>query len=400
MKDYYQVSFEDVILQKEIESMPGRTAFIDESGGFGFDFECDGTPNYYILCAIIVDNNNIKKLHEDFDIIKKDNGFTKGELKSSKLTENRRKHILFQLLPLDFNIVLLIADKKKFIEGSVLTEYKRSFIKFLNQHLYDMLYKAYPKLTILQDETGTDEFQNSFQNYVEENRIDENLLNEYDFNFINSRDETLIQLADYVAGSMYHYFTGNIEYNYFAAFKSKITVCDFFPNDRESYWGRVKPEDYNYDKSIFDIALKSVNDFIIRKRNSKERDHILQVKTLEYLKNSVVFINPTKFVFADELIDYLFRSTGIKVSRNLLYTNVIAHLRDEGVILSSSVRGYKIPISVEDVMVYMNQTVSTVGPMIERMNKCRSLIKANTGNELDLFDQKAFIKYKRYFGEY
>lgn len=52
----------------------------------------------------------------------------------------RRTRIISQLLPIEFRIVLFIANKQEFINDTPLTEYKKSFIKFLHQRLYDMLY--------------------------------------------------------------------------------------------------------------------------------------------------------------------------------------------------------------------------------------------------------------------
>ena len=87
------------------------------------------------------------------------------------------------------------------------------------------------------------------------------------------------------------------------------------------------------------------------------------------------------------------------MTRDFLFRQVIAPLRDSGVILASCVHGYKIPISVEDINTYLNQTTSIVGPMMQRMGKCRQLIKEGTSNDVDVFNDPAFLKYKRYFDD-
>ncbi|MBQ9728009.1 MAG: hypothetical protein IJV85_00255 [Clostridia bacterium] len=46
---HYQLSFEDIEKQKIVEKEPMRYAFIDECGGFGFDFSKDNTSKYFIL---------------------------------------------------------------------------------------------------------------------------------------------------------------------------------------------------------------------------------------------------------------------------------------------------------------------------------------------------------------
>ena len=85
------------------------------------------------------------------------------------------------------------------------------------------------------------------------------------------------------------------------------------------------------------------------------------------------------------------------MSRNFLYRKVIAPLRDEGVIIASSSHGYKIPISVEDIKTYLNSTHTIVSPMLHRIGICRTLIQQQTGNQLDVLEDPAFLRYKKYF---
>ena len=152
--DYYQFTLDDLELQKEIGIQAGRTAFIDEYGSFGFDFSSPDTSKYYVLCAVVVDDENIDVLHRVMSEVKQQNGFANAELKSSKIGSNylRRNRILVQLLPIDFRVVLFVADKQAFVKDSPLTDYKKTFIKYLHKRLYNLLYHVYPKLKIIEDE--------------------------------------------------------------------------------------------------------------------------------------------------------------------------------------------------------------------------------------------------------
>ena len=76
---------------------------------------------------------------------------------------------------------------------------------------------------------------------------------------------------------------------------------------------------------------------------------------------------------------------------------MIAPLRDDGVIITSSPHGYKIPISVEDIKTYLNSTHTIVSPMLHRIGICRMLIQQQTGNKLDVLEDPAFSRYKKYF---
>ena len=105
---YYQLSMEDIENQKILQAVSDRTAYIDEYGSFGFDFSSTGASKYYILCAVIVDNKYIDKLLSAVAEVKKNNGFDKAELKSSKIGNDykRRNRILSQLLMINFRVIL------------------------------------------------------------------------------------------------------------------------------------------------------------------------------------------------------------------------------------------------------------------------------------------------------
>lgn len=399
MTQGYQMSFDDIEKEIIMQTQPSRMAYIDECGSFGFDFTTEGTSKYYILCAVIVEDSKNLELHNSINEIKKNNGFANTELKSSKIgnDNNRRTRIISQLLPIDFCVILFIADKQEFVKGSPLTDYKKSFIKFLHQRLYDHLYHVYPKLKIIEDEIGTTEFQESFKKYVAEHRPQYNLLNEYDFDYSDSKDETLVQLADVVGGSINHFLIDNTCPNYLEMLKGKILVVDEFPNKKEPYWGNVSPEECKFDKDIYTLSVKCATDFITGNKKADTDDKRAQVAFLQYLLFQVQNVNPTKYIYSNQILSVLSEYTQQKISKDFLYRKVIAPLRDEGVIIASSPHGYKIPISVEDVKTYINSTHSVVSPMLHRIGICRTLIQQQTSNQLDILDDPAYLRYKKYF---
>lgn len=155
-----QISIDDVIKEEELRSVPGRNAFIDECGNFGFDFDNDGTSKYYFLCAVIVKNSELSLMEEAMQKVKKANGFGNTEMKSSAVGNNygRRSKIISELLPIPFRVIIFVADKQAFVKCSPHATYKQSFIKDLHQHLYRVLYSTYPKLRIIKYQFGTTEF--------------------------------------------------------------------------------------------------------------------------------------------------------------------------------------------------------------------------------------------------
>ena len=337
---YYQMSIEDIENQKILQAMSDKTAYIDEYGSFGFDFSSTGASKYYILCAVIVENKDIDKLHSAVAEVKKSNGFERAELKSSKIGSDykRRSRILSQLLMIDFRVVLFIADKQAFIQGSPLTNYKESFIKFLHQRLYNLLYHVYPKLKIIEDEIGTTEFQASFRKYVQNNRPQMNLLNEYDFDYVDSKDELLVQLADMVGGSIGHSLTDNSAPDYLEMLKGKIIAREDFPNKMEPYWGTTNPSDYKYNKDVFTLAVKCASDFITKHENENTDERRAQVAFLQYLLFQVKNVSPTHYISSNQLVAVIREYLNHRITKNFLFRRVIAPLRDDGIIIASCLR--------------------------------------------------------------
>ena len=335
MPDAYQITFDDIQRMTAINSMSEKTAYIDECGSFGFDFSLDGTSKYYILCAVVVDNNNISKLHSDVEKLKRANGFQNTEMKSSKIgsDNSRRARIISQLLPIDFRVMLLIADKKCFKDSSPLTEYKKTFIKYLHQRLYDLLYHAYPKLKIIEDETGTTEFQESFKQYVANRRPDFNLFNDYDFSYTDSKDELLVQLADMIGGSINRFLIDPDAPNFREMLKGKILVTDEFPSRKEPYWGTASPEDYKFNRDIYELSVKCAQDYVDKHQSEIDDEKKSQVAFLKFLLFQVNN-NPTQYVSSHQLVNFLRKYTERSISRNYLYRRIIAQLRDQGVLES------------------------------------------------------------------
>lgn len=392
-----QISFDDLNREQTLLSLPGRTAYIDECGNFGFDFN-NGGSRYYILSAVIVKNSDIDKLHAAISVVKQNNGFGQTEMKSSTIGGNykRRSKIVAELLPIKFRVILFVADKQAFYNGSPLTSYRQSFIKYIHQRLYNVLYNAYPKLKIVEDQMGTSEFQESFKKYVRDHRP-ENLLNEYEFDYTDSRDSLLVQLADIIGGTINKVYVDDDAPNYLEMLKGKILCIEDFPSKTTPYFASTNFETIQYDKDIFDLSVHCANLFITKYEHDKSYEKRLQVMLLKYLLFQVCDIDACSYILSKQLLSILEEYADSKIRLNYFYRRIIAPLRDAGVILASCTHGYKIPINVEDITTYLNQTHTVVSPMLHRIELCRNLIMQKTDNVLDVLDNPAFLKYKNYF---
>jgi hypothetical protein len=375
--------------------------FIDERGNFGFDFEKDDVSTHFIITAILAEENMLKKLEADVEQIR-EMFFQSGEIKSSKVGKNHKRRILIldRLKELNFKIFTVVVDKRKIIQTSGLG-YKKSFIKYLNGLLYNELHNYFPKLQIIADEHGSAEFMDSFNKYILKKHIP-NLLGEYEFGFGNSKSEILIQLSDFICGTIAtgyeddKYINEHREYmNYL---QDKLLPIVYFPQEIDDYIKKL--ENYRsdtYDDRIAYNSLKLAKKFIENNEKSKVIEVQEQVYVLKYLLSMLLSQKTNEYISSRDLINNLFEITGRDYTAHYFKTRIIAKLRDSGVLIASSQNGYKIPIKEKEILAFVNQTSSMIKPMLDRLNICRDRVLTATGNEFDILRYEEFEYLKQFY---
>ncbi|HBI74590.1 MAG TPA: hypothetical protein DDY59_15640 [Lachnospiraceae bacterium] len=398
--DSYQISFDDLSYLENISKLPGRSAFIDECGSFGFDFCKEGVSTHYVVCAVIVNNKDIGGIEQKIEEIQR-NKFGGSEMKSSSISNNhhRRINILTELLMLDFSLIILIADKQAFHENSPLTKYKGTFVKYLHRLLYDSMYCAYPKLKIVEDEYGTSEFQKGYRQYIRTNRPALNLFDDYDFDYVDSKNSNIVQIADIIAGSVMQHIIDTNAPDALKLFQSRIRDVICFPKVFTPKSEKIGDDSY-YDAQIYNLAHKRALNYIEQNRNDLSEEVRLRSLFLRLLLFSAENFGESQYIYAGKIVQELSDLSETKVTRDFLYRRIVAKLRDEDVLIASSSHGYKIPTCTEDIRTYIAQTDTVVSPMLARIGKCRSLIFKETDGKLDILNAAEFQGYKRYFGDY
>lgn len=89
-----------------------------------------------------------------------------------------------------------------------------------------------------------------------------------------------------------------------------------------------------------------------------------------------------------------------KISEQVFRNKVIGKLRDNGVIISSSSKGYKLPSSEKEICDYYNHVSGVVIPMIHRLNLCNESLKMADGEMVDYLDKDEFIGLKKLTSTY
>lgn len=372
-------------------------AYLDECGGYGFDFSKGQNSSLFIIAAIIVKESNIKIIEDGVAEIRKHN-FSGSEIKSKNIGGNnkRRNKIIKKTLELPYSIFALIVDKRTVFSDSGITKSKPVFYKFLNQLVYKELRSAYPYLNIVADQVGENDYVQDFVKYVKEHRVQLSLFDEENFEPVDSKNTNGVQLADLIAGTLSYIYEDEkkknvpADFNFLQLLNKKIAKIKFFPQSYDNSLFEHEDGNPDYKKSIVTVAYRKAVSFINENKSNEDEDIQRQVFVLEYLLFRFRYNSFRKYISTKELMGALIRNNFSKITEQAFRNKVIGKLRDKGVIISSSSKGYKLPSSEKEIFAYYQHVSSVVMPMIHRLNLCNESLKMSEDNNIDYLEKGEF----------
>lgn len=358
-------------------------AFIDEFGDSGLNFKKGKTSSHFIVTAIIMEQDMVETAKLKLDSIRK-NYFQGSEIKSSSVKNKqveRRLIILKKLCEIEFSIFAVIIDKQQLTSKGF--QYHDSFFKFCNRLVHDELYSTFPNLDIIADTHGDNKFIQSFIRYVNEHQVLNDLFNHSSFQMSDSKEYTLIQIADFIGGTIAKGYDKTVlsadspKYN--DVIKSHISKIVEWPCHYRTY--SYKPEKYSdFDDVIADYAVRAAERYMEKYRRANDVNTLNRIRVLEYLLFNFQHISPRKFILTKELM----KLTKYPMQIQNFRSDVIASLRDEGVIIASSDKGYKIPMNAEDIYGFVKRSSGVINPLISRVLSARQQILLITQNNVDI----------------
>lgn len=377
-------------------------AFCDEFGAFGFTFEKPNVSTHFIITAIIVNDSDMPALRDSVEAVRKKH-FQTGEMKSSHLKNNhtRIRKLLDDLMPLPFNIYYLVVDKRKIYEQSGL-RIKTSFYKFLNQMAYNALQKSFQKLTIVADETGSNEFMQSFSEYIKDHNPALSLFDEFNFRFNKSEHGVLIQLADIMSGCLAFCYDENKKSkaegsNYKTYLGKKIIGIQEFPRDPVTF--RVEDQinfDSRDDATVANLCLRKALAFKQEFKNKDaDENSKMQIAVLDYLLFRFMNNSVRRYISTQELQNDLERKGFERLSTQSFRNRIIAKLRDHGVIIASSNKGYKLPSKKSEVEDFIKKTQGIIEPMLHRLKLCYNAIRLGSNGTIFMLDDPEYSTLKK-----
>ena len=232
-------------------------AFIDECGTNDLKTQKDGNLDLFISVAILVPEETYPQINEQMqEIINKVAG---GHLKSNNIRANhsRRLQILQKIQDVPFGYYACVVDKTAIYEDSGLA-YKRSFYKFISQKIYRTLGTSICDLEIYMDELGGPDFQETFKEYLKRKGLP-NLFTNFTHRFVKDENYPLIQLADFIAGTLSYCFEPQRKSEYSLQFRhllqNKETDIDFWPLRQQDKTTPVP--DNSFDEQIYSLVINN-----------------------------------------------------------------------------------------------------------------------------------------------
>lgn len=358
--------------------------FIDETGSVVLNSPDTESP-LYISVAIIIDSGKVPAVMESLESIATEH-MKKAEFKSSRIGKNSRQRstLLKEIANLDFQFIAQVTNKN-LLRSSVGLSYHSSFYKCINKKLYSRIEKIMDceGMNFHVDTYGWKEYQESVKEFLA--KYKPNLFPKANISFEEARTNRCIQLADFIAGTINRILLQKDEKEFIEEWRiilkgKEIDVLvypfRFYRRDSEC---SEKPQNED-DSSFRDTLLKFVVGFIEENLNSEDDIIGKQVFTLQYLLSASYQDQPD--VFSDDIMKSMNKEFGDETSKQVFITKVIGGLRNKGIIITGSSKGYKIALSLSDIQEYLDHDKHIIEPMLYRIQQARSVIKGNFSHDI------------------
>jgi len=315
--------------------------------------------------------------------------FQTGEIKSSKVRAKdaqRRVRILTDLAKLPIKLYFVVVEKERIYKDGGL-QFKTSFVKHINGLLYSRLFRNWRNLQMTVDEHGGVEFQESLKAYVQDRYVDDLFGDDHAFQTKSSKDDVLIQVADFFAGSVAQIYeektVGDIAEVYKTILREQTLGLLEWPPKFNSLLAPPMDESSYADYQVHQEALRQAELFVEKAGQHPDEDERLQISILDYLRFQSEFVTkdyiPTAAILA-HLGDKGFGD----LSEQRVRSSGITKLRDADVIITSTSKGYKIPQTRADINDFLEMASGVVVPLLERVKKAREVYKLSSRGEYDI----------------
>lgn len=376
--------------------------FVDECGNLPLSVEKSGTSNYFILTAVTIKQEHLSDIRKAIQQLS-EQFFSKAPIESKRVADNhnKRTRLLDALIAIpNWKYHALIVDKQK-LDPNGGFGFKRSFYKYFNRKLYEHLVNNSFSTSFTADEYGTSEFMAELKDYFQ-SRLSEGLLFALNgpptISFSKCEIDCLLSLPDFIAGTWGKILEGSANNDVKKQWRAKISSSTKLI--RIQSWPQDIAEEFfhpestgRYDTEIRSLSLSKAYGFIHNNSDNFEESVKVQLDVLEYLLYRQIYDDSAEYVYAESIVNHLKSLGHIDITTDTLRYDVIAPLRNAGLFISSSRKGYKIALSEQDIVDFFQYSQHYILPLLSRVKKVSESMETASNGEIDLL--AAFPKLKR-----
>lgn len=257
----------------------------------------------------------------------------------------------------------------------------------MNEMIYRDLFSTYLDIQVHADDEETP-FIKSFDDYIND-RHQPDLFNRSVFLYENRAENQCIQLTDYISNLIFE--TYEYDQTILNKLSSKIIRLEKYPALEFSL-----NLDNELDHLIATESILAAQNYIKYHQKSENQVNLDRMNFLRYLLTQLS-IKPNKYIYGQEIIENMKAFSGEAVSRDYLMSDIIGPLRDAGVLIASTSKGYKIPVSTTDLTDYVEFGSSMALPILRRIEKGRERVLEITDNQFDIVEGEKFEELRGFF---
>jgi hypothetical protein len=151
------------------------------------------------------------------------------------------------------------------------------------------------------------------------------------------------------------------------------------------------------DDKVLSLSIKLAEKFIAENAHGKA-DHVAeQVATVRILLQHARYGKRNEFLETSKIIGQFASHPHLQVSLKAFGRMIIGPLRDDGVLVTSGPRGYRLVSSVSDLRQFVEYYHSFLAPMLKRISYYRSIVMLGTKNSLDILAGRKFAYLRDYY---
>jgi hypothetical protein len=378
----------------------GVCAFTDEYGDASLDVDNPGVTTFFIITAVLVREEVVNAERARAEAIRS-KFFGTGEMKSSSVGKDdaRRKRILEEIGRLDIATYSLAVDKRELDREGGLA-HRKSFFKYLNRRLCTRIFKNVDDTTLVADEYGRDEFMRDFIDYVNDH-LPLTLFTRRDISFAKSSDEVMLQVADMVSGSLARALdprkrSAAADELVALIQKRSLGVEVWPPRGLPELEPPVEDAESDKDAMVRRHCLRSAHQFLREKAAvaNPPEDLRAQFEVLQILMFQVQFADAKEYVPTERIMEKVRVQAGVDLSERQVRI-IVSVLRDAGVVIGRSAKGYKIPIDERDIVEFVAHANTIVPPMLARVRRAKRDLGLASLGKLDILSLPKFRLLRR-----